>query len=160
MSRTTGSTNANKVHPGSASAPPGCACGYAPSRYIPRGKEPLTLLPAIALMLLPKCPLCFAAWLGIFGSFGSSAWLSAVWGTPLAVALLSFAVAALALRARYIRNIRPLLLGLLGAAALLSDKYTIVPLSFVYMGLLLLTVACLWSSCLPSSRSILSTDTE
>lgn len=84
-------------------------------------REQLPLLPAIALVLLPKCPLCLATWFGIVGSVGAS-WLNAAWGTPLAAGLLSFAAGSLALRARRTRDRRPALVGLLGAAALLTGK--------------------------------------
>jgi hypothetical protein len=123
-----------------------CACGDAPLPPSARGREPLTLLPAIALVLLPKCPLCLATWLGIFGSFGSSTWLGTIWGTPLAVGLLSFAVISLALRARGSRNARPLLLGLTGAAVMLIGRYVGDPPLAIYSGLSLMTVAVFWSS--------------
>lgn len=97
-------------------------------------------------MLLPKCPLCIAAWLGILGSLGANSWLSAVWGTPLAVGLLSFAVGAMALRARRSRDPRQLLVGTLGAATLLVGKCVIDAPVLLYGGFALLMGASFWSS--------------
>jgi hypothetical protein len=48
---------------------------------------------------------------------GATSWLSTVWGMPLAVGLLSFAVGAFAMRAWRSRDARPLGVGLFGAAA-------------------------------------------
>ena len=42
----------------------GCRCTHA--RLELRTTEHLALLPTVALVMLPKCPLCLAAWLGIF----------------------------------------------------------------------------------------------
>jgi hypothetical protein len=104
----------------------------------------LPLLPAGLLVLLPKCPLCLAAWLGIFGSVGGS-WLGHLWGTPIEAGLLSLALGALALRARRIHDLRPLSIGLLGATALLAGRHSSSALALL-LGLCLLTIACVWSS--------------
>jgi hypothetical protein len=82
----------------------------------------LPVLPAILLLILPKCPLCLAAWFGLFGVAGVSSWIAAVWGMPVGAALLAIAVAALAVRGFRNRDPRPLPLGLLGAFALLAGK--------------------------------------
>jgi hypothetical protein len=97
--------------------------------------------------------LCLAAWFGVLGSFGAGSWLRSIWGTPLAVILLSFAVGSLALRARVSRDPRPLLLGVLGAAALLSGKYGLELPFLVYAGFALLTAASFWSSWSQSSQT-------
>jgi hypothetical protein len=82
-----------------------CVCGCASRRASGVGVSKfLLLLPALALLLAPKCPLCLAAWFGILGSFGASSWMSAAWGTALAAGLLMFTFGALALRARQSRN--------------------------------------------------------
>ncbi len=129
---------------------PECGRRCAPSRPSVGVSEHLPLVPAIALALLPKCPLCLAPWFGILGSLGATSWLSTVWGTPLAVGLLSFAVGALVMGAWRSRDARPLWVGLLGAAALLCGKCLLnVPL-LLYAGLGMLIGASFWSSWLKS----------
>jgi hypothetical protein len=131
-------------------ASPDCECCCTPPAPRARASEHLPLIPAIALVLLPKCPLCIAAWFGILGYLGASSWLSAMWGAPLAVGLLSFAVGALALRALRRRDPRPLLVGTLGAAAILIGKDMMDASPLLYAGLALL-VASFWNSRLKSN---------
>ena len=82
-------------------------------RHRLRAREPLTLLPTILVALLPKCPLCMAAWFGALGAAGALSWLGTAWGLPLAAALLSLVVGSLALRAWNSRDPRPLMLSLI-----------------------------------------------
>jgi hypothetical protein len=96
-------------------------------------------------MVLPKCPLCVAAYLGVLGSLGASSWLRAAWGLPLAAVLLSFALGALVLRAVRSGEYRPPLAGLAGAAALLAGKLAIDAPLVCWAGAALLTGASLWS---------------
>jgi hypothetical protein len=100
-----------------------------------------------------ECPLCLAAELGLLSSLGARSWLNAVWGTPLAVGLLSFAVGTLALRSRRSRDPRPLLVGLVGAGTLLDGRCLMDAPLLVYAGLGLLMEASFWSSWWKSFRS-------
>ena len=57
-----------------------CMAGRAPHYLAPRVSEATaSILPAAFLMLLPKCPLCLAAWLtvatGVSFSAAGAAWL-------------------------------------------------------------------------------------
>ena len=133
------------------------ACNCASDPHGIAAGEHLPLLPAFVLVLLPKCPLCLGAWFGILGSIGVGSWLRTFWGAPLAAALLSFAIGALALRAWRSRDACPLLLGLVGAAALLGGRsFWDAPL-LLYAGLVLLMGASLWSSwSLPRGRGSVS----
>jgi hypothetical protein len=103
------------------------------------------LLPALALVFLPKCPLCFAATFGIMGSLGVSSWLASVWGMPLAVGLLGLTMIALTWRAWRIRDPRPCFVGLLGSGLLLVGKQSLDALPLVFVGLALLVAASIWS---------------
>jgi len=130
-----------------------CACGCsAPALKSGVGKH-LPLLPTIALVLLPKCPLCLAALGGILGALGAGSWLNAIWGTPLAIGLLSIPVGTLALRTWRSREVRPLLLGVLGAISLLTGKCLTDALPLTYAGLSLLAGASLWSLRKPSPQT-------
>jgi hypothetical protein len=132
-----------------------CACGLATQARAGIG-EHIPLVSAILIALLPKCPFCLAAWLGIVGSASVSSWLNHVWGTPLTAGVLSIAVGTLALRAWHHRDSRPFWLGLLGAAALLYGKCIVtVPLLLV-AGLGLLIGAGFWSRVASVLRKILT----
>ena len=119
----------------------GCACGRSPSPPRSGAGKPLTLLPAVALVLLPKCPLCLMAWFGGLGSLGVISWLNGLWGAPLAVGLLIVTDSALVLRAWRSRDWVPLLVGLLGSGALLAGKLLADAPLLLYGGLGLLVLA-------------------
>ncbi len=72
-----------------------CCMGGRPSRRLaPRLSGPLAaVLPGALLVLLPKCPLCLAAWLTVITGFGFSA-AGAAWVRGL---LVTTSVAAVAL---------------------------------------------------------------
>jgi hypothetical protein len=125
-------------------AAPECACGHAIQARAEIG-EHLPLASAILIALLPKCPMCLVAWLGIIGSASISSWLNRVGGAPLTAGFLSIAIGAIARRAWRRRDSRPLWLGLLGGAALLYGKCIVsVPL-LLFAGLGLMIVAAFWS---------------
>lgn len=128
-----------------ASGASGCGCGCSASAARWGTGKHLPLLPVIALVLLPKCPLCLMAWFGIFGSLEVSSWVSDLWGTPLAIGLLSFAIVALVLRAWRSGNGNPLVIGLLGAGAMLAGKCLFAAPPLLYAGLGLLIGASIWS---------------
>jgi len=103
-------------------------------------------MPAIAIVFLPKCPLCVAAYLGALSSLGAGTWLNAAWGLPLCASLAAIAVGALFLRGRRSGDYSPTLLGLAGAAALLVGKLAIETPAVIYGGVALLVVASVWSA--------------
>ena len=77
---------------------PGCTPAAADARQPtrPRSRLPwLGVLPAILYVLAPKCPMCLAAWLSVFGiTFGMASWvLSALPPLAIASALLALAFA-------------------------------------------------------------------
>ena len=122
------------------------ACHCGPQR--PRAGGRFPLLPAVALVLLPKCPLCLGAWLGLLGA-GAGSWLQAAWGTPLWLALMTLPVGALLARARFRRDRWLLLAGLAGAAALLAGKCW-TNLQLLAAGFILLAGASVWSTAAPA----------
>jgi hypothetical protein len=85
-----------------------------PVRGISRMKAPFALdqikqfgtgiLPAFAVAILPKCPLC---WMAILGTFGLSSTIGVEWLRPMAALFLLIAVGALGLRARRIHAYGP-----------------------------------------------------
>lgn len=85
--------------------------------------RPPPILPAILLVVLPKCPLCLGAWFGLFDALGVGSWIAGAWGVPLGAAFLVITIFALAVRAFRTHDPRSLPLGLLGAVALLAGKH-------------------------------------
>src|SRR5579884_1638221 len=84
--------------------------------------RPLPIVPAIVLLVLPKCPLCVCAWLGLSGALGLGSIIVGAWGLPLGAVLVLITISALSVRAFRTRDLRPVWLGLLGAAALMGGK--------------------------------------
>lgn len=124
----------------------GCACGRSPSPPRSGAARHLTLLPAVVLVLLPKCPLCLMAWLGFLGSLGVGSWVSGLWGAPLAIGLLILTNSALVLRARRSHDWGPVLVGLLGSGTLLAGKLLLDTPLLLYAGLGLLVMASILSN--------------
>ena len=106
----------------------------------------MPLLPALGVLLLPKCPLCIAAYAGILGSLGAGSWLRAAAGAPLGAAFLSVTLGAMAVRATRTRRPGPLLAGAIGAAALLAGKFVFDSSLGLYAGVCLLVGASAWST--------------
>jgi hypothetical protein len=102
-----------------------------------------TMLPAVALVALPKCPLCVAGYLGVAG-FGV-AWLRAGWGLPLTSALLVAGVVAPVVAARRRRAYGPLFAAMAAVAAIVSAEIALDSRLLVCVGATLLAGASLWS---------------
>ena len=77
-----------------------CCKGEGPSRRLARrlSGAAASILPGAALLFLPKCPLCLAAWLTVVTGIGISA-AAAAWVRGLIVV---FSVAAVVLAAAQI----------------------------------------------------------
>lgn len=94
-----------------------------------------TLLTAIGIALLPKCPMCFAAYAGVFSYLGLSFApnLSALHG--LLIGSLAISIVCLAVRVVQFRVSERLVIGLCAMGALLVGKYLLeIPL-LTYGGL-------------------------
>jgi hypothetical protein len=64
-----------------------CTGGRRPRRLGRRlSGAPVSILPGAALMLLPKCPMCIAAWLALVTGIGVSA-AAAMWVRGLIVVI-------------------------------------------------------------------------
>jgi hypothetical protein len=120
--------------------------------FRPSTREPLarrlrySLLPAAGLALLPKCPLCWAAYVGVATGLGvaPAAGHRLILGV-LAAALIA-ALAAVAARSRAIADWRPLLPAGSGAAAVLLGRLILGSTALVYLGLAVLAGAAVWSA--------------
>ncbi len=141
--------------PRAEGSPPAQRSSSVAARVRGAGRH-LPLVPAFALVLLPKCPLCLAAYLGVLGSLGAGSWVHRAWGLPLGAALLALALGALALRALRSRDYRPALVGLAGAAALLGGKFVLDTPPLLYAGAAALAFASMWSVRLASRRAAIT----
>lgn len=127
--------------------------------YRPNTREPFarrlryTLLPAAGLALIPKCPLCWAAYAGVATGFGVAPGSHTVVLGILAAALVT-ALAAVALRTRRVADRRPLIPAVLGTAAVLLGRFGLGSRIAVYLGLVLLAGASVWSAWPRSRRAI------
>jgi len=115
-------------------------------------REPLarrlrySLLPAAGLALLPKCPLCWAAYASIATGLGVAPAAGHRLILGLLAAALVAALAAVALRARAIADRRPLILAASSTAAVLLGRLALGSTVLVYLGLAVLAGAAVWSA--------------
>jgi hypothetical protein len=117
----------------------------------PRTREPFArrlryvLLPAAGIALVPKCPLCWAAYMGVATGFGVAPGSHAAVLTLLALALV-MALGAVIARGRAVSDRRPLIPAVLGVAAVLLGRFGLGSMPLVYLGLATLAGAAVWSA--------------
>jgi hypothetical protein len=105
----------------------------------------LGVVPAFAVAMLPKCPLC---WMAILGALGLGSIISLAWLQGLTILFLAVALGALAFRARRIHRYGPLLLGAAAAAAVYFFKFVVDLETAVYAAGASLIAASVWNSLL------------
>jgi hypothetical protein len=96
------------------------------------------------LLAVPKCPMCLAAWLGAFGVAGGGA-LHGRLRVGLAAAL-ALALGAFAINAWRRRDVRPVAIAVVGAAAAwysqAIESHRVLPV----VAMVLLSVAAVWNT--------------
>lgn len=103
----------------------------------------ITILPAFAAALVPKCPLC---WMAILSSLGLGTAIGAAWLQPLTLFFLVVALGAIAYRARRRRAYGALILGISAAIVIYISKFVFGLDSGAYLGGAALMGASLWNS--------------
>lgn len=100
----------------------------------------ITLLPTLAVAILPKCPLCLMGFMSVvgLGSFIQPSWL-----VPLISAFLIIALGAIALRAHKRRSYGPFCLGIASSVIILVGKLVVDYMPVTYAGLSMLVCASL-----------------
>jgi len=111
-------------------------------------RHSLATLPGIGAALLPvgACPACIAAYAGVFSALGLGALLQTRYVLPLTGLGLLIALVALGLGAKGRRGLGPFLLGVLGAALVISGKFVLDLEPAWYGGISLLVVASVWNA--------------
>ena len=115
-----------------------------PSRWRPRFN--FSILPTIMIILLPKCPMCFAAFAAAFSSLGFGKITYVPWLLPAMVGLLVVGIAALWWRGRKGHGYAAFFLSLAGAVLLFLGKFTFSSDPLLYAGMVLIVLASLWNS--------------
>ncbi len=114
----------------------------------PGWRSSLATLPAIGAALLPvgACPVCVAAYAGVFSALGLGALLQTRYALPLTVLGLLIALVALGFRAKGRRGLGPFLVGVLGSALVITGKFVLDLEPAWYGGIGLLVVASVWNA--------------
>ena len=97
-----------------------------------------TLIPAIVIGVLPKCPFCFAAYMGILGITGLEIMPYYFWVRLSLSLLLVTAIVAMIYKARQLKTSLLLYFAIVGAALCVIGKLVIFSQLLVYVGLILI----------------------
>ncbi|MEW5852409.1 MAG: MerC domain-containing protein [Myxococcota bacterium] len=129
--------------PSSADIARAIAVSQAPNRRVA-----LAAIPSAVLSLLPvvTCPSCWPGYAAILSSLGIGAIAEARVVLPLTFVFLAIALGSLAYTSRRTRKWLPLVVGVVGAAAIVIGKFAITSDGVLYAGVAVLTTASLWSS--------------
>ncbi|MCI4669589.1 MAG: hypothetical protein MRZ79_15750 [Bacteroidia bacterium] len=107
-------------------------------------KWDLSMLPAIGLVFLPKCPLCWAAYAGIFSGIGLDKLGYQSWWLPFLVALFSAFVGWGVWKSFRKKNYSYILLITIGACCVLCGKLLFDFASLMHIGIGFLFLALIW----------------
>lgn len=106
----------------------------------------LYVLPATGLVLLPKCPLCWASYMSAMSTLGMGTVAYQPWLLHALVVVMGLSIAGLFYQARRRNRYSPALLALAGALLVAVSKIFLDLRPPMYAGLLMLFVAAVWSS--------------
>lgn len=106
-------------------------------------KSNLSLWSAIGIFLLPKCPICWAAYMSFFSGLGFSTITYQSWWLPLMILILGLSIGATLYQAYQQKRKTYMLLTIIGTILLLVGKLILNINSLVYLGLATFFVAYL-----------------
>ena len=101
---------------------------------------------ALGLALFPKCPLCWAAYLSLFGIAGLETIPYSPWLQPVLAILLLLNLTSIWFRARGTGRMLPFYLVTAGAFTIVASKVFAGPAAAGFVGVLLTLVGSVWST--------------
>lgn len=101
---------------------------------------------ALGLALFPKCPLCWAAYLSVFGIAGLGSIPYSPWLVPVLALLMLFNLTSIWLRARSTGRIMPFYLVSAGVAAILASRVFAGFEGAAILGIAFTLVGSVWSA--------------
>ena len=115
----------------------------------------LTAAPAAILPLLPSatCPVCLAAYAGVFSSFGLGFLFTDRVQRPLILVFLAITVVSMFWTARHHRKPGPIIAALLGSVAIIAGRIASTLPWAVYPGVVCVVVAAIWNLLLKRPRT-------
>lgn len=109
-------------------------------------------LAAVGLALFPKCPLCWAAYLSLFGIAGLESIPYSPWLQPLLAILLLFNLTSIWFRGRSTGRMTPFYLAATGALVIISAKVFPGLESAAIPGIIFTLVGSLWGTLTAANR--------
>ena len=110
-----------------------------------RKSDGFSVLLAASIALAPKCPLCCAAYLGLFSSLGIVSVHFSRWILPGLWTLLFLNLLALGFAARKRKAGGPFILSVLGTATILAGKVWLGSSFLCWTGVTLILIASAWN---------------
>ncbi|MCW3105798.1 MAG: hypothetical protein JWQ09_304 [Segetibacter sp.] len=109
-------------------------------------KATLSMLLSLVIAFFPKCPLCWAAYMSMFGSFGVSNVPYMKWLLPVLIAFLGLHLFLIVKKVKE-KGYGPFVFSLIGALIILGGK-TFLPFSkpVLFAGMLFILSGSLWNS--------------
>ncbi len=141
-----------KPDSGAVSFPCHCGCELGPDRGTLRAKAavPIRSIPPILLGLwiafFPKCPVCWAAYMSVFGVVGAAQIPYMGWMYPLLALMLGIHLILMFRKASQI-GYRPFAVSVGGAITILAGRHYAPNAEWMLIpGILLIAAGSLWSS--------------
>ncbi len=116
--------------------------GNAKTKIFPRFD--FSFVPAFFAALLPKCPLCLAAYMSVFGTFGISPLIYSFWILPVTIFFSAATIVLLFYQSRQIRSYVPFFLSLTALFFILTGKFYFNSNLTLYAGAVLLVISSVW----------------
>jgi mercuric ion transport protein len=106
----------------------------------------ISILPALFLAIVPKCPFCWAAYMTAFASLGLPTFAFPKWMLPFFAVLLAINLYILGRLAYYQKKYIPLVFNLLGIACIGIGKFIWNNNLWIWLGVLFILAASIWHS--------------